>query len=251
MVRSIYKGQLSLTSNCRTEVPRVLTSGDDEHRLEIPSLQDLISQRADLSVQIPKDVTDNVSIETPETQEINSRQLRFTDTGAHEHLHSNLPPEIMCFSQEPIPTVLSERTRAQHGPDSPFRPREVIRTWVEDVFRRNGNDKLIEFGTSVELAEYIEPTQNSSEEGEWILTLRKSVPGSNGGEKKNVWWQERFDAVVVATGHYYLPFMPTIPGMVEFDRKHPGKIRHSKYYRGTKDYIGKVCLPSSYLLDSS
>lgn len=225
----------------------MLTSGDDkqQQQLGIPSLEDLINLRADLSVPIPQNLTEkNVSIETPETHEINSRQLRFTDTGAHEHLHSNLPPEIMSFSQEPIPTVLSERTRKQHGPDSPFRPREVIRTWVEDIFRRNGNEKLIEFGTSVELAEYIEPNQNNNEEGEWVLTLRKSVPDPNKGAKKNVWWQERFDAVVVATGHYYLPCMPKIPGIVEFDRKYPGKIRHSKYYRGTKDYIGKVILPS-------
>lgn len=224
---------------------RVLTSGDNEHKVGIPSLQDLINQRADLSVPIPQNLTEIAPIETPETEQINSRQLRFTDTGAHEYLHSNLPPEIMCFSQEPIPAVLSELTRAQHGPDSPFRPREVIRTWVEDLFRRKGNDKLIEFGTSVELAEYIEPDQ-TNEGGEWVLTLRKSAPSPNGGEKKNLWWQERFDAVVVATGHYYLPFMPKIPGIVEFDRKYPGKIRHSKYYRGTKGYIGKVGLPSYF-----
>lgn len=223
---------------------RVLTSGDNEHQLGIPSLQDLIDQRADLGVTIPKNVNKHTPIETEETEEINSRQLRFMDTGAHEHLHSNLPPEIMCFSQEPIPEVLSERTRAQYGPDSPFRPREVIKTWVNDDFRRNGNDKLIEFGTSVELAEYIERDQNKNKDGEWVLTLRKSSSTPNGAGKKNVWWQERFDAVVVATGHYYLPFMPKIPGMVEFDRKYPGKIRHSKYYRGTKGYVGKVGPPS-------
>lgn len=118
----------------------MLTSGDNEHQPGIPSLQDLIDQRADSSVPIPQNVNHNFQIETPETEQVNSRQLRFTDTGAHEYLHSNLPPEIMCFSQEPIPTILSDRTRAQYGSDSPFRPREVIRTWVEDFFRRNGND---------------------------------------------------------------------------------------------------------------
>jgi hypothetical protein len=41
--------------------------------------------------------------------------------------------------------------------------------------------------------------------------------------------------------------MPQIPGIVEFDREYPEKIRHSKYYSGSKDYIGKVRLPPYYL----
>ncbi|EED23467.1 dimethylaniline monooxygenase, putative [Talaromyces stipitatus ATCC 10500] len=213
----------------------VLTPTDNGQEPRIPSLQDLINERADLGVPIPKDVNKGIPVETPATEEINSPHLRFTETGVHEHLHSNLTPEIMSFSKEPIPEILSERTRAQHGPDSPFRPREVVRAWVEDVFKRYGNDKLIEFGTTVELAEYIDTDNKQGKE--WVLTLRKTVPAEGG--IKNVWWQERFDAVVVASGHYYLPFVPDIPGIIEYDRKYPGKIRHSKHYRGTKDYVGR------------
>jgi hypothetical protein len=73
---------------------------------------------------------------------------------------------------------------------------------------------------------------------EWILTLRKQVPD----KKKNFWWQETFDAVIVASGHYNVPWFPSIPGMVDFDEKFPGKILHSKGFRSRERFGGKVCL---------
>ena len=97
-------------------------------------------------------------------------------------------------------------------------------------------DKLIEFGTTVESAEYIDTEDKQGKE--WVLTLRKLVSTKAG--IKNLWWQERFDAVVVASGHYHLPAIPDIPGLIEYDKTYPGKITHSKYYRQASDYAGKV-----------
>lgn len=139
----------------------------------------------------------------------------------------------MCFTQEPIPKVISSRTLSNYGPDAPFRQRGIIRDWVEDIFIRGGHQNLIEFGTTVELA---------VKRGEaWVLTLRKVLPGST----KNNWWQEVFDAVVVATGHFSLPYIPDIPGLLEYDDKFPGRIRHSKHYRSKEEFQGKVRLPRS------
>ena len=139
----------------------------------------------------------------------------------------------MCFTKEPIPEILSERTLAQYGSNAPFRHREVIRGWVEDIFVRGGTLELIEFNTTVERAE--------KKRHEWILTLRKETPGS----KKNYWWQEVFDALVVATGHFSLPYVPSIPGLAEYDEKYPGSIKHSKHFRSVDEFRGKVraCAP--------
>ncbi|GAQ42233.1 putative dimethylaniline monooxygenase [Aspergillus tubingensis] len=189
----------------------------------INSLQDLLHHNADQSIRIPS----NFPCETPVTKEINSPQLRFSDTGTHPQLHSNLPPDIMCFTQEPIPPVLSKQTLTQYGPDSPFRSREVIQDWVGSIFTRGGHSHLLELGTTVELAEH--------EAEEWVLTLRKTTPGG----EKNYWWQERFDAVVVSTGHYYLPYFPNIPGLVDYEERFPGTVRHSKHYRGAEEFRGK------------
>ncbi|KAM0326977.1 hypothetical protein ACHAQA_006098 [Verticillium albo-atrum] len=132
----------------------------------------------------------------------------------------------MSFTQEPFPDKLSERTLAKYGPRAPFRHREVVREWVQDIFVRNGNDKFLELSTTVERAV-------KNEAGEWVLTLRKETPG------KDYWWEERFDALVVASGHYNVPWIPDIPGLVEFDERFPGKILHSKHFRGSENFHGK------------
>ncbi|KAJ3961158.1 hypothetical protein N0V92_002132 [Colletotrichum tropicale] len=146
----------------------------------IPSLRDLVEQRANPPVDLPK----TFPTWTSKTEKINSHQLRYADTSVHETLHSNITPEIMAFTQEPIPKILSERTIAQYGPGSPFRHRELIREWVEAIFTRGGHDKLVEFSTTVELAE--------KKGDEWVLTLRNVVPGRS----QDYWWQETFDAIV-------------------------------------------------------
>lgn len=52
--------------------------------------------------------------------------------------------------------------------------------------------------------------------------------------------QEDFDAVVVASGHYSIPYIPPIEGMEEFEQQYPGVIQHSKYFRTAERYKGKV-----------
>ncbi|KAM5354966.1 hypothetical protein ACJ41O_001612 [Fusarium nematophilum] len=133
----------------------------------------------------------------------------------------------MAFTQEPIPEVLTERVLPQYGPNPAFRHREVIRQWVENIFTKNGNDRLVEFNTSVELAE--------KSGDEWVLTLRKDVPG----ESTNYWWQERFDALIVASGHYHLPYIPDIPGLAEYDERLPGRIKHTKHFDTAQEFAGK------------
>lgn len=132
----------------------------------------------------------------------------------------------MSFTTEPFPETLTDRIREKYGDDAPFRGRGQIRDWVEDIFVRNGHEKLLELSTTVELAE--------KKGDEWVLTLRKELPG------KDQWWQERFDAVVVATGHYNIPWIPDIKGIAEYDERFPGRIVHSKHFRGSDKYKGKV-----------
>lgn len=132
----------------------------------------------------------------------------------------------MSFTQEPFPDQLSERTLRQYGPGAPFRHRETIRSWVENIFVKNGTDGFLELGTTVERA--------IKEGDEWVLTLRKEGPG------KDYWWREWFDALVVATGHYNIPWFPEIPGLVEYDQRFPGRIIHSKHFRGAEKFRGKV-----------
>ncbi|KAK0668181.1 putative monooxygenase [Cercophora samala] len=188
----------------------------------IPSLPLLLSGKADLAAPVPE----QFPTETPKSEAVNSHQLRFSDSAQHEHLHSNIHPDIMCYTEEPLPPTLSERSVQKYGSHTPFRHREVIRTWIEDIFTRGGHDRYLSLNTTVERAEKVS--------GEWVLTLREDGRGD-----KDYWWQERFDGLVVASGHYNVPWIPETEGLVEFDKRWPGKIQHSKHFRRGEKYKGK------------
>lgn len=141
----------------------------------------------------------------------------------------------MSFTQEGIPAVLSQQTLERYGPDAPFRHWPIVRQWVEDIFTRGGHDKLVEFNTTVEKVE--------KHDQKWVLTLRKETPQDTTDE----WWAEEFDAVVVASGHYNLPYIPDIPGLSEYEDRYPGSIRHSKHYRSVDEFRNKVSERRKYV----
>lgn len=132
----------------------------------------------------------------------------------------------MSFSQEPIPDVRSEWSRGMHGSDTPFRHWTVIRDYLEGLVKRNGYEDLVSYNTTVERAEKVGE--------EWKVTLRKEGPG------EDEWWAEWFDAVIVASGHYSVPYIPRIEGLEEFAKARPGSVIHSKHFRGRETYRGKV-----------
>lgn len=47
-----------------------------------------------------------------------------------------------------------------------------------------------------------------------------------------------YDAVVVASGHFSVPYIPNIQGLQDWNHKHPGSISHSKYYRLPDEFAG-------------
>ncbi|ETS73018.1 hypothetical protein PFICI_15193 [Pestalotiopsis fici W106-1] len=190
----------------------------------IPSLEEILNGTADKTIVVPE-ILPTV---TPVSEEVNSHQLRFSDTAIHENLHSNITPEIMSFSTYPFPDTLSPRTLKEYGPQAPFRHHTIIRDWVENIFRSNGHDKLVELNTTIERA--------VKQAEEWNLTLRKEVSG------RNYWWREKFDALVVASGHYNVPWFPEIKGLLEWDKTYPGSLVHSKHFKGPKNFKGKRVL---------
>jgi cation diffusion facilitator CzcD-associated flavoprotein CzcO len=188
----------------------------------IPSLVDVLAGTADNAVPIPA----QLQAVTPASELVNNHQRRFSDTAMHEHLHTNITPEIMSFSAEAFPDTLSERALAEYGPGAPFRHHGVLREWVEGIFARNGQDGFVELNTTVERAEKVG--------GRWVLTLRKEKGGHN------YWWREDFDALIVATGHYNVPWLPDIEGLLAWDRKFPGSVVHSKHFRSAEQFRNKV-----------
>lgn len=137
----------------------------------------------------------------------------------------------MEFSQEPIPVERSELSIANHGPDTPFRKWDVIQRYVQGLVDRKGYSDFISYETTVEKVEKVG--------AEWKVVLRKN------GKHHDYWWVEWFDAVVVASGHFWVPYIPPIDGLEKFEKARPGSIIHSKHFRGRKQFVGKVSYATS------
>lgn len=154
------------------------------------------------------------------------------DSPVYPTLETNVNAGAMSFSQEEIPTVRSQWSIERHGADTPFRHHSVIRKYIEDLFNRNGYQDLVQYNTTVERA-IKDPSSQK-----WVLTFRRTEVLN--GAKSDYWWSEEYDAVVVASGHYAVPFIPAIPGLKEFAARCPGSVQHTKHYRGPEKYQGKV-----------
>lgn len=51
--------------------------------------------------------------------------------------------------------------------------------------------------------------------------------------------EETFDAVIVANGHFIVPYIPGIPGIQDWNERYPGVITHAKYYRNPEEFKNK------------
>lgn len=149
-------------------------------------------------------------------------------TGIYDTLDSNVGAQVMAFSYAPFPEVNSAISTQRYGADNPTRPYQVVAGYLEDGFKDFRH--LLSLNTTVERVEKVKD--------EWILTLRKSGETYR-GKLQDYWWQERFDAVVVATGHYTVPNIPAIWGIDEAYKALPHKFEHSKFFRNPDHYVGK------------
>ncbi|KAL1921980.1 uncharacterized protein VTP21DRAFT_10622 [Calcarisporiella thermophila] len=135
----------------------------------------------------------------------------------YKNLHTNLPHPIMSFYKSPFPEDL---TLFPHHSD--------VLEYLVSYAHENNLAQLVEFDCEV-----IDATDRL-EDGEsgWMLTIFKRRDGSIR--------KERFDAVVVATGHFYAPYIPEVEGLTEFAQQR--KVMHSKDYRLPDEFVDKTVL---------
>lgn len=83
-------------------------------------------------------------------------------------------------------------------PYGPFTPHWIPKQYIENYFSWHRTDDLLVLNTTVEDVALID---RASER--WRLTLRR--PDATRDEEE--WWQEEFDALIIANGHYSVPFV--------------------------------------------
>ncbi|KAK3496012.1 hypothetical protein B0T13DRAFT_488764 [Neurospora crassa] len=202
----------------RREGPGGCWIGDNNNRPQpLTDFTSLSNRTADPPLPIPQGA---LPAFTPKLD-----QQRFTESSVYPYLETNVDALPMEFSQEPFPSEKSEFSIALHGPDTPFRHWKSVRGYIAGLVNRNGYQDLVSYSTTVEKVEKVGD--------EWKVTLRKE------GEQKDYWWAEWFDAVVVASGHYWVPWIPAIEGLEAFERQRPGSVLHSKQFRGRDLYLDK------------
>ncbi|KAJ9142393.1 Thiol-specific monooxygenase [Pleurostoma richardsiae] len=198
----------------RREGPGGCWIGDTSPAPLISNFATLGSRTADDPVPVPNELP----AQTPKLT-----LPRYAESSIYPYLETNVDASAMEFSQEPFPEDKTSRSVALHGQDTPFRHWSVVRRYIQGLVKRNGYQDLISYETTVERVEKVD--------NQWRLTLRKA------GKESDYWWVEWFDAVVVASGHYSVPYVPPIEGLEQFEKSRPGSVLHSKHYRG-RDYFG-------------
>jgi cation diffusion facilitator CzcD-associated flavoprotein CzcO len=132
----------------------------------------------------------------------------------YEDLETNIPRGLMGFQDLDWPQ------------DSQIFPtHQTVLNYIDDY----GKDvqHLVQYETQVTNAEPTSNEPNSS----WNVRTRDL--------RTNKEHEDIFDAVLVANGHFNVPYVPDIPGIREWNKRYPGAISHSKYFRRPEDFSGK------------
>lgn len=84
----------------------------------------------------------------------------------------------------------------------PFPPHYVPRQYIEDYFSHHKTDSFLVLNTTLEDLTKLPPAEKGGLD-RWKLTLRKY----DALRHLDIWWEEEFDAVIIATGHYSVPYV--------------------------------------------
>jgi cation diffusion facilitator CzcD-associated flavoprotein CzcO len=132
----------------------------------------------------------------------------------YEKLETNIPRGLMGFQDLDWPSE-----------SQLFPKHETVLEYIKD-YAADVKD-LIQYSTQ---ATDVSPV-NSSPSGAWNVTTRNL----HTNEKQ----LSVYDAVIIANGHFIVPYVPAIPGIEAWNKAYPGLITHSKYYRRPEEFTGK------------
>ncbi|KAH7127205.1 dimethylaniline monooxygenase (N-oxide forming) [Dendryphion nanum] len=151
-------------------------------------------------------------------------QKRWEITPIYAELTTNVPNIAMSFSDQ----------RFAYGP---FVPHWIPKQYIQDYFAKHRADSSLVLCTTVEEVTKL-PPRGPHQTERWKLTLRRY----DAVQHLDAWWEEEFDAVVFANGHYSVPFIPRVQGLEDYIEKFPDRVTHSKTYRIASLYRDKRVL---------
>ena len=132
----------------------------------------------------------------------------------YDKLETNIPRELMGFSDLDWP----ESCQLFPGHEAVL---EYLQDYAQDVMH------LIRFQTQV-------VDVRLELDGTWCVRTRDVTENCKSGVHERI-----FDALIVASGHFDVSYIPQVPGIEAWEKAYPGSILHSKYYRRPEDYTDK------------
>ncbi|KAK8173475.1 pantothenate transporter [Phyllosticta citrichinensis] len=170
-----------------------------------PPEPDYPSERASLASDPPK---------TGWKDESQKGSARAPAGPCYRDLRNNVPIPLMTTALLGFP---------QDTPE--FTSHTVVASYIQGIVKAHNLEQSIRFRTLVENAEKVD--------GKWELTIANnrcsSATTSTLYDSSDSF--QRFDAIVVASGHYHAPRVPDIPGLRDWKTKWPSRVIHSKSYR--------------------
>jgi cation diffusion facilitator CzcD-associated flavoprotein CzcO len=187
----------------RSRVGGVWNLSAPEHSKKIP-----IPQTDPRYGSLPQDASPGKTIRTD--GEVGTKDSLEFESPLYDYLETNIPKQLMAYSDQPF------------DPELPLFPGHDA---VLDYLERHADDvrHLIQFHTQV-----INVTPGTVQ---WSVTARDILSGQE--------TTLTYDAVVIANGHYTVPYVPDVPGVNTWNQANPGVIIHSKAYRRPEDFKGK------------
>lgn len=165
--------------------------------------------------------------QAPKIRRISEGQERFVHTPCYNGMLTNIIENMMTYSDEKA---------WKSGEQNRYVDRGDVQNYIDRYISRhleNSSVKLVK-KTAVEDVQRVVNSEKAIPY-EFLLTLRHQLQDST-----EEWYQEKFDAVVVATGHYHVPFIPATPGLEKVQEKWPSVVQHAKYYRDSAPYKDKT-----------
>jgi cation diffusion facilitator CzcD-associated flavoprotein CzcO len=131
----------------------------------------------------------------------------------YDGLETNIPHNLMEFSDLPFPKEVQL-----------FPTAEAVLEYLEDYSKDVRH--LIQFHTQV-----VDIRLHDAATGTWTVTSKDLATG--------ITRRDSYDAIVAASGHYNVPYVPSINGISAWDTAYPGTIIHSRFYANPERYRDK------------
>jgi hypothetical protein len=179
--------------------PNQLRIYDSSPPLRLPGFRGSLPPDLDPSLAVPSDLS---KITSP------SKQERYT--------HTPIYSALTLATLSPLPVKILHRLTIEKSTNvpaiampfsdlpfayGPFVAHHIPKRYIESYFAHHQVDSLLSLNTTVEDVSLIKSANSSTERGK--LTLRKH----DSVRQVDVWWEDDFDAVVLANGHYSVRFV--------------------------------------------